>query len=147
VPERAEQLYFEDVVLHGEIETPALTLTAAHVQLYAGLTQEPVGDGDIVPDYLPLCVTTGLGWRAPQPPLVVTAFVGFEWSLHGPVRIGDTIRSRSRTVTKRRLRDGGLIVEERDLINQRGDIVERGRLTFLVACRPSPDGTARDGDD
>ena len=131
------RFYFEDVVLHGVVETPALTLTEAHVAMYAGLSQDPPLAPGVVPELLPLCLTTGLGWRVPQPPLAVMAFMGFEWHVLQPVRVGDTIYSRSRTAVKRSLREGGVIVEERQVINQRGEVVHRGRFTFLVAKRPA----------
>jgi hypothetical protein len=129
--------YFEDVVLHGVIQTPALTLTEAHVAIYSGLSQDPPLEPGLVPELLPLCLTTGLGWRVPQPPLAVMAFMGFEWNVQKPVRVGDTIFSRSRTVVKRSLREGSVIVEERQVINQRGEVVHRGKFTFLVAKRPA----------
>jgi len=131
------RFYFEDVVLHDVQETPALTLTETHVGLYAGLSQDmPAGPG-LVPELLPLCLTTGLGWRIPQPPLAVLAFMGFDWEVLHPVRVGDTIHSRSHTAVKRSMREGGVVVEERQVVNQRGEVVHRGRFTFLVAKRPS----------
>jgi acyl dehydratase len=133
------RFYFEDVVVGGELETPGMTITEAHVALYCGLTREAAPD-DVVPDHLPLCLTTGLGWRVPQPPLDVQAFVGFDWRLLERVRVGDTIHSRSRTVTKRALRDGGLVIEEREVLNQRGQVVQQGRFTFLVGRRPRAGG-------
>ncbi len=131
------RFFFEDVVLNGVLETPAMTLTETHVALYAGLTQDaPVGPG-LVPELLPICLTTGLGWRVPQPPLAVLAFMGFEWEVLQPIRVGDTIRSRSKTTVKRSMREGGVIVEERQVINQRDEVVHRGKFTFLVAKRPA----------
>jgi hypothetical protein len=129
--------YFEDVVLHGVLETPALTLTETHVGLYTGLSQDLPVETGLVPELLALCLTTGLGWRVPQPPLAVLAFMGFEWEVLQPVRVGDTIHSRSRTALKRSMREGGVIVEEREVINQRGEVVNQGRFTFLVAKRPT----------
>ncbi len=131
------KFYFEDVAVQAVLETPAMTITEAHVTLYSGVTRdEPVEPGG-VPEILPLCLTTGLGWRVPQPPLAVLAFMGFEWNVLLPVRVGDTIFSRSRTVTKRSMREGGVVIEEREVINQRGEIVHKGRFTFLVAKRPA----------
>jgi hypothetical protein len=131
------RFYFEDVVLHGVLETPAVTLTETHVGLYTGLSRDTAPEVGLVPELLPLCLTTGLGWRVPQPPLAVLAFMGFEWQVLHPVRVGDTIHSRSRTAVKRSLREGGVIVEEREVINQRGEVVNQGRFTFLVAKRPA----------
>jgi hypothetical protein len=133
----APRSYFEDVELHGVVETPAMTLTEAHVALYAGLSQDVLPEPGLVPELLPLCLTTGLGWRIDNPPLAVLAFMGFEWEVLVPVRVGDTIHSRSRTAVKRSMREGGVIVEERQVINQRGEVVHRGRFTFLVAKRPT----------
>ena len=130
----AAQFYFEDVVLHGVLETPAMTVTQAHVGLYEGLTHEETAQG-MVPDLLPLCLTTGLGWRVPQPPLAVLAFMGFEWQIREPLRVGDTIHSRSRTAVKRSMREGGVIVEEREVINQRGEVVQEGETDLVVEKR------------
>src|SRR5256712_12844342 len=71
--------YFEDVPLEHVEETPGLTITSAHVAIYLGLTRELADDGGAVPDVLPLCFTTGLGWRGPEPPPVVLAFMGLDW--------------------------------------------------------------------
>jgi acyl dehydratase len=133
----APRFYFEDVVLQGVLETPAMTVTEAHVALYAGLTGDAAREHGLVPDLLPLCLTTGLGWRVPQPPLAVLAFMGFEWMVDAPLHVGDTIHSRSKTTLKRAMKEGGVIIEERQVINQRGAIVQHGKFTFLVAKRPA----------
>jgi acyl dehydratase len=114
-----------------------MTLTETHVSLFAGLTDQRGGDPRAVPDLLPLCLSSGLGWRVPQPPLVVLAFMGFEWQFLKPARVGDTIRSISRTVAKRPVKDVGVVVEERDIRNQRDEVIQTGKLTLLVARRPA----------
>lgn len=132
------------------LESPARTLTEGDVVRYVGLTGEwdprttdevfsrrSGGGGRVVPDLLPLCISSGLGWRVACPPLAVLAFMGFEWKFALPLRLGDTIRSRSRTVAKRAMKDGGVLVEEREILNQRGEVVQSGRLTLLVAKRPA----------
>ncbi|HEU4369421.1 MAG TPA: hypothetical protein VFV05_14460 [Methylomirabilota bacterium] len=128
--------YFEDVEVGTVVETPAMTVTQAHITLYSGLTQDAAEPG-AVPDLLPLCLTTGLGWRIEKPPLAVLAFMGFEWRMVAPLRVGDTIHSRARMAAKRSMREGGVIVEDREVINQRGEVVHQGRFTFLVAKRPT----------
>src|SRR2546430_16434241 len=75
--------YFEDVPLEHVEETPGLTITSAHVAIYLGLTRELADDGGAVPDVLPLCFTTGLGWRVPKPPLGVLAVLGLAWQVAG----------------------------------------------------------------
>jgi acyl dehydratase len=37
---------------------------------------------------------------------------------------------------KRRLRDGGVLVEKREILNQRGEVVQAGEYKLLVARRP-----------
>lgn len=134
------RLYFEDLAPGQLVETPAVTLTQAHVTLFAGLAgewPEQAGDGGIaVPDVLPLCLSTGLAWRAPNPPLAVLALMGLEWRILRPVHLGDTIRSRSTTLTMRPLRESGVLVESREILNQRDEVAQSGRLTLLVARRP-----------
>jgi Acyl dehydratase len=135
-PRDERRCYFEDVVVGAPLDTPGLTLTEAHVAFYDGLTGGRPGERPgQVPDLLPLCISSGLGWRVPQPPLAVLAFMGFEWKFHLPLHVGDTIRSRSRTAAKRSMKEGGIIFEERDILNQRGEVVQSGRLTLLVAKR------------
>ena len=135
-PRAERRCYFEDVVVGAPLETPGLTLTEAHISLYDGLAGgQPSDEPGRIPDLLPLCISSGLGWRVPQPPLAVLAFMGFEWKFHHPLHVGDTIRSRSRTAAKRSLKEGGVIFEERDILNQRGEVVQSGRLTLLVAKR------------
>ena len=131
------QCYFEDVEIDLPLETPGITLTRAHVTLFTGITGEAAPlDPDIVPSLLPLSLSSGLGWRVPQPPLAVLAFMGFEWRFLLPVVVGDTIHSVSRTLTKRSMREGGVVIEERKVVNQRGETVQAGKLTLLVARRP-----------
>ena len=68
--------------------------------------------------------------------MVVLAFVGLEWQIVREVRVGDTVHIRSRISSKRPMRDGGLVVEDRALVDQRGEVVQQGKFTFLVAKRP-----------
>jgi len=138
------RFFFEDVELHGIRETPAITVTEAHVALYGGLTGDVPPEVGVAPSLLLLCLTTGLGWRMPQPPLAVLAFMGVEWHVDAQLEVGDTIHSRSKTTVKRAMRDGGVIIEERQVINQRGETVQHGKFTFLVAKRPAR--TAGQGD-
>ena len=128
--------YFEDIEVNKMWETPAITVTETHVSLYLGLTREPsVAAAADVPAVLPLCMSIGLGWRVKEPPLAVLAFVGLDWQIVKDVRVGDTVHGRSRIVSKRPMRDGGFVVDERSLIDQHGEVVQQGKFTFLVAKR------------
>ena len=131
------QCYFEEVEVNVPLVTPGITITRAHVALFGGVTGEMAADPDLVPSLLPLSLSSGLGWRVPRPPLAVLAFMGFEWRFLAPVRVGDTIHSESRTLTKRSMREGGVVIEERNIVNQRNETVQAGKLTLLVARRPA----------
>jgi acyl dehydratase len=127
--------YFEDVEV-GDVErTPAMTLTEAHAALYRGLTSESAGDPGVIPDLLPLCLATGLGWRMPRPPLAVLAFMSVEWKIHRPLRVGDTIHSVLRVAVKRSMREGGVVIQNQDVVDQHGAVAQAGRVIFLVAKR------------
>jgi acyl dehydratase len=139
----ARGCYFEDVTVGEGMVSPAMTLTRAHVSLYLGLSGESGEDADEVPPLLPLALSIGLGWRLPGPPLVVTAFVGFDWEIVKPLRVGDTVHSRARTASKRSVRDAGIVVEEHEIVDQRGEAAQRGRFTFLVAKRAAAGGAGR----
>jgi acyl dehydratase len=130
--------YFEDLIVGDSEQTPAMTVTEAHVALYKGLTGDDVSPPGVVPDLLPLCLSTGLGWRVARPPLAVLAFMSVDWHVVRAARVGDTVHSRSRTAAKRSMRDGGVIIQEHEIVDQRDDVVQHGRLTFLVAKRPPP---------
>ena len=129
--------YFEDTQLNHVVTSPAITLTEGHVSLYGGLTGDALDDPTLVPDGLLICISTGLGWRVDRPPLAVMAFMSLEWQPIRTLRIGDTIFGRSRVATRRTMRDGGVVIEEHELIDQREQVVARGRFTFLVARRPA----------
>ena len=133
----APGLYFEDVQVDVSLETPGMTLTEAHVAMFGGLVDDRPADPRSVPALLPLCLSSGLGWRLPHPPLVVLAFMGFEWRFLRAARVGDTIRAVSRSLAKRQLREGGVVIEERRILNQRDEVIQSGKLTLLVARRPA----------
>jgi 3-hydroxybutyryl-CoA dehydratase len=132
----SHQAYFEDIRIGESAETPAMTVTEAHIALYRGLTDERGSSTSSVPDLLPLCLSTGLGWRLNRAPLAVLAFMSVDWRIERPLQAGDTIRTRARAVAKRSLREGGVLIEEHEIVNQHGEAVQHGRFTFLVAKRP-----------
>jgi len=132
LPPRA---YFEDVEVGARHETPAMTVTQAHVSLYGGVTGDQADAPGIAPDLLALCLSTGLGWRIARPPLVVLAFMSIDWKIERPLKIGDTIRSRCRTAVKRSMKESGVVIEEHEIVDQHDTVLQHGRFTFLVAKR------------
>ena len=133
---RVPVTYFEDVHVGVEVSSPGITITDMHVRLFGALSGEPPAEAGRVPDLLPFCLSSGLGFRLPQPPLAVLAFMGLEWRPVQAVRVGDTVSTRARTAVKRGMREGGVVLEERDIVNQRGEVVAYCKITLLVARRP-----------
>jgi acyl dehydratase len=130
-----EVTYFEDLEV-GDVEfTPAMTLTETHAALYRGLMAEDADASGTIPELLPLCLMTGLGWRFPRPPLAVVAFMSVDWSIHRPLRVHETVHGRARVALKRSMREAGVVVQEHSVIDQNGEVVQGGRFTFLVAKR------------
>ena len=127
--------YFEDVQIGDEELTPGMTLTQAHAALYGGLTGDTTDEPGAIPDLLPICLQTGLGWRGLRRPLAVLAFMSIDWKIHRAARVGDTIHGRARAVSKRSMREGGVLIEEHAIVDQHGDILQSGRFVFLVAKR------------
>ncbi len=125
--------YFDDVEVGTRHRTPAMTVTQAHVDMYAGITGDAAPESGLAPPLLALGLSTGLGWRIARPPLVVLAFMSIDWKIERPLRVGDTVYSRSETKLKRGMRDAGVVVEEHEVVDQHGDVLQRGRFTFLVA--------------
>ncbi len=132
----AAALYFEDVEVGAELATPGLTLTGAHAAVFGGVMGDPPPPPGEAHDLLPLVLSSGLGWRVPAPPMAVLAFMGCEWRFLRPARVGDTLRTLTRVAAKRQLKDGGVVIEDRRIVNQRGEVIQSGRTTLLVARRP-----------
>ena len=137
--------YFEDLEVGDGFESPGRTITEADVVSFAAIsgdqevldftTGEP-GLPPLVPDLLIMVMSSGLGFRAPAETPQVLAFMVFDLYNRLPVRVGDTIRCRIRVAGKRPMRDGGVIVEQRQMVNQRGDVVQEAEYKLLVARRP-----------
>jgi acyl dehydratase len=136
--------YFEDVEVGETIETPGRTVTEADVIAYARISGEhdaldlgsDPGEPRAVPESLIIALTSGLGFRVPVAQPRVLAFMVVDWQFLSPVRIGDTVRCRVSVTAKRGLKDGGVLVEKREILNQRGEIVQAGEYKLLVERRP-----------
>jgi acyl dehydratase len=137
--------YFEDLEIGQGFETPGRTITEADVVSFASISgdQEALdftagdpGLPPVVPDLVVMAVTSGLGFRAPAETPQVLAFMVFDLHSRLPVRVGDTIHCRVRVAGKRPMKEGGVVVERRELVNQRGDVVQEAEYKLLVARRP-----------
>ena len=137
--------YFEDVELGESFRTPARTVTEADLVAFAGISGDhesldqsrtDPGTRPAVPETLVVALTSGLGFRVPVPQPQVLAFMVLDWRFLAPVRLGDTIHCRMQVTAKRGLREGGVLVEKREIVNQQGEVVQHGEYKLLGARRP-----------
>lgn len=137
--------YFEDVAVGEAVETPGRTVTEADLVRFAAVsgdhealdfTRGEPGVPPRVPELLVMALTAGLSFRAPVPYPPILAFLALEWQVHAPVRVGDTLRCRMTVTARRALREGGVLVERREIFNQHGQVVHEGEYKLLVARRP-----------
>ena len=137
--------YFEDLDVGDGFESPGRTITEADVVGFAAISgdQEALdftaGEPGLPPavsDLLVTAMSSGLGFRAPAEQPQVLAFMVLDLHSRLPVRVGDTIRCRVRVAGKRPMKDVGVVVEQRQMVNQRGDVVQESEYKLLVARRP-----------
>src|SRR5438309_2322318 len=142
--------YFDDIQVGEEYESPGRTVTETDIVLFAGLSgdynvlhtdaefmKQSIFGERIAHGLLGLAIQAGLFTRATQA-YATLAFVGLRWKFKGPIKIGDTIRLRAKvTANETSKPDRGLVTVERTVVNQRGEVVQHGTFTFLVAKRPA----------
>ena len=68
-------------------------------------------------------------------PYATIAFLGLRWKFKGPIKIGDTIRVHARVIDKKETSklDRGVITLARQVLNQRGEVVQEGETDLMVA--------------
>jgi acyl dehydratase len=145
------RVFFEEVEVGLSVESPARTLTEADLVTFAAIsgdydplaTNEELARGTkyggrVGSGLLGACIASGLASRAGQP-FAILAFTGGEWKFHRAIQIGDTVRVRILVLQKRDLKgkEGGIVTERWDLVNQRDEVVQEARVTLLVAKRPT----------
>lgn len=137
--------FFEDVPVGEVVRSPGRTVTEADVVRFAGISGDPdgldrsrvrPGEAAAVPDTMIIALTSGLGFRVPAAQPLVLAFMVCDWHFLAPVRVGDTVYCQTQVTAKRGLKEGGVLVEKREILNQRGEVVQEGEYKLLVARRP-----------
>jgi len=143
------KLYFEDFEIGWGAVTGSRTVTEADIVNFAGVSGDfnplhmdeefakttPFGRR-IVHGLLGMAMGTGLPRN--HPPLAILAFLGIrEWNFKAPIFIGDTIHMKYTVVEKRETskKDRGLVIFKRQIINQKGEIVQEGQALLLLLRR------------
>ena len=141
--------YFEEIEVGEEYVSPGRTVTEADIVIFAGLSgdynvlhtdaefmKSSIFGERIAHGLLGLAMQSGLLSRAMRP-YATLAFLGLRWKFKGPIKIGDTIRVRGKVIGKKETGkpDRGIITLERQVINQRGEIVQEGETEVMVTRR------------
>ena len=152
-------LYFEDFHIGQKFVTKARTVTEADIVNFSNLSWDhnrlhtdaeyaagtqfgkPIAHG-----LLGLVIHTGLS--SPLVEDTLLAFLSLEWQFKSPIFVNDTIHveqvvSEMRETSKK---DRGILAFQKQVINQRGEVVQTGRTVILLARRPGPlaQGDARE---
>ncbi|HLE43871.1 MAG TPA: MaoC/PaaZ C-terminal domain-containing protein [Methylomirabilota bacterium] len=145
-----DRQYFEEIQVGDEYLSPGRTVTEADIVAFAGLSGDynvlhtdaefmrtSIFGERIAHGLLGLAIQSGLGMRAMPRPLATMAFLGVRWRFKGPIKIGDTIKVRIKVVDKRETSkpDRGIVVLQRVIVNQRGEVVQEGETDIMVERR------------
>ncbi len=144
----ADYLHYEDISPGDNWTSPARTVLESDIGSFAGLT----GDYDplhvdfehatntpygrpIAHGLLGLSFLAGLSSTCPR--VRTLAFVRIEdWQFQKPVVSGDTVHVKTRVESMSpKGRRAGEVVWFRELVNQRGEVVQSGQIVTLVAAR------------
>jgi acyl dehydratase len=153
-------LFFDDLAVGDEWESPRRTVTEADVVNFAGLSgdfnplhvdhhhaqrsafRKPVAHG-----LLGLSIASGLVSNAPR--VETMAFLAIlEWTFLQPIAFGDTIQviTRVEALEPRARGRRGVVTWRRRIINQDGVILQEGKTQTLVRGRPGARGSETDVD-
>jgi acyl dehydratase len=144
-------MFFEDFEAGMRLTTPARTVTATDIVNFACLT----GDFNEVHCNHEYAKTTPFGEVIAHGPMVygiagglqyasgindgtLLALLGIDkWRLMTPVKHGDTIRMVQTVLSKRQTSrlDRGVVTLKREIVNQRGEVVQEMEATILYRCR------------
>ena len=141
--------YFDEIEIGEAYETPGVTVTEYHVMQYAGLsmdfwelhTNEEAARKTkfgrrVAHGLLGLTLANGLRSRS-EFRVEEVAALHWSWDFVAPIFIGDTVHDRFRVVDKRPSSskpDRGVVTLDMELVNQRGEVVQRGQILFMAKC-------------
>ena len=141
--------FFDEIEVGEQYESPGRTVTETDIVIFAGLSgdynvlhtdaefmKSSIFGERIAHGLLGLAIQSGLFSRATQT-YATLAFAGLRWKFKGPIKIGDTIRVQAKVVGKKETSkaDRGVITLSRQVINQRGEVVQEGETDVMVARR------------
>jgi len=147
---RPAERYWDDAQVGDEAASPTVTVTEDMIMTYARLT------GDFTPVHVDeeYAKTTPFGTRVAHGLLGLSIAdglktqadyrflpgmsLGWTWDFALPIRIGDTLHVRFKVGSMRTTkRPGwGIVVLPSELVNQRGEVVQKGEHRLMIPRRP-----------
>jgi len=140
--------YFEDFHVGQAFVTKARTVTEADVVNFASLSwdtnqlhtdkefaKKTVFGERIAHGMLGIVIHSGLSQMLGLMEGTILAFMGMTWNFHLPIKIGDTVHvvQRVKEMRETSKKDRGVLTFEKELINQKGEVVQTGTTTVLLA--------------
>nr|WP_180205538.1 MaoC/PaaZ C-terminal domain-containing protein [Pseudomonas sp. SbOxS1]NYU05654.1 dehydratase [Pseudomonas sp. SbOxS1] len=144
-------LYFDQLEVGQEWNSPRRTITEADIVMFAALTgdhnpvhtdeefaKSTVFGGRILHGPAGFAIATGLESRLGIKEGTAIAFLGMTWDLRGPIKIGDTIHVYQKVGSKRETKkpEVGIVNFLVSLVNQRGESVQEGEWKVMMHCKP-----------
>jgi acyl dehydratase len=142
--------YYEDANVGDECVSPSVTVTAEMINAYADLSGDrtPIHIDEeyarktdfgtrVAHGLLGLSIADGLKTQS-EYRFLPGKSLGWTWDFLGPIRIGDTVHVEFRVGSMRTTRkpEWGIVVLPSELINQRGEVVQRGEHKVMIPRRP-----------
>ncbi|MDP6343744.1 MAG: MaoC/PaaZ C-terminal domain-containing protein [Alphaproteobacteria bacterium] len=149
-------MYYEDFEIGMELVTPRRTVTLTDIVNFASITGdfnaphcdhefcktqpygEPIAHGPLV-----WSMAGGLGYASGITDGTIVAMLGVDnWRIHLPVKHGDTIHVVQRVTFKRETSkpNMGIVEFDREIRNQRDEVVQSAKATNMYLRRPAGDG-------
>lgn len=144
--------YWDDATVGDECISPTYEVTEARVMAYADLTGDhtPVHTDEAYATTTPfgtrvahglfgLAIADGLKTISTYR-FVPGVSLGWTWDFVGPIRLGDTVRVRFRVGSMRESRSKpgwGIVVLPAELVNQRGEVVQKGEHRLMIPRKPA----------
>ena len=141
---------WDDAVVGETGKSPAVTITGAMIDSYADLSGDRTPlhvdeeyakrshfGGRVAHGLMGLSIADGLKCQADLRFLPGYS-LGWTWDFLAPIRIGDALHVRFTVASKRtsKSRSGwGIVVIPTELVNQHGDVVQRGEHKLMIPRR------------
>ena len=144
------EMYWEDLEVGEEYTSPSRTITESDIVNFAGLSgdynelhtseefcKDTMFGTRIAHGLLGLAIASGLFTRTElclRTARNLIAFLGLEWKFKGPIKIGDTVTVKIKIIDKKETKnpERGVFVLKRELINQRGEVVQEGETPLMI---------------